>query len=80
MLESTDRPAVLLQRSPHNNFLATPSYEEWRYIRKMLNPAFSPDNIRKVYSPDNIRATLLYVFLCTKHVQIYSIVSILLVF
>ena len=39
---------VAVQRAPHLNFLGTPHYEEWRYVRKMLNPAFSPDNIRKV--------------------------------
>ena len=28
--------------------LATPDNEEWKYMRKMTNPAFSPENIRKV--------------------------------
>jgi len=37
-----------LQRAPHNNILATPDNEEWKYMRKMTNPAFSPENIRKV--------------------------------
>ena len=37
-----------MQRAPHNNILATPDYHEWRYLRKMTNPAFSPENIRKV--------------------------------
>ncbi|KAA6425449.1 MAG: cytochrome P450 [Trebouxia sp. A1-2] len=34
-------------RAPHNNILATPDYEEWKYFRRMTNFAFSPDNIRK---------------------------------
>lgn len=38
----------VMQRAPHNNILATPDYEEWKYYRKMTNFAFSPDNIRKV--------------------------------
>jgi hypothetical protein len=38
----------VMQRAPHNNLLATPDYEEWKYYRKMTNFAFSPDNIRKV--------------------------------
>ena len=37
-----------MQRWPHTNLVTTPDYEEWRYVRKMLNPAFSPDSIRKV--------------------------------
>ncbi|KAL0048837.1 hypothetical protein WJX82_000386 [Trebouxia sp. C0006] len=36
-------------RAPHNNILATPDNEEWKYMRKMTNPAFSPENIRKAY-------------------------------
>ncbi|DBA72449.1 TPA: hypothetical protein ACH3X2_010475 [Trebouxia sp. C0005] len=36
-------------RAPHNNILATPDYEEWKYFRRMTNFAFSPDNIRKAY-------------------------------
>lgn len=39
---------VVMQRAPHNNILATPDYEEWKYFRKMTNIAFSPENIRKV--------------------------------
>ncbi|KAL0038434.1 hypothetical protein WJX77_006294 [Trebouxia sp. C0004] len=35
-------------REPHNNMLATPDNEEWKYMRKIINPAFSPENIRKV--------------------------------
>lgn len=38
----------MMQRAPHNNILATPDYEEWKYYRKMTNAAFSPENIRKV--------------------------------
>ena len=38
----------MLQRAPHNNLLATPDYNEWKYMRKMTNSSFSPDNIRKV--------------------------------
>ena len=37
-----------MQRAPHNNIVATPDYEEWKYFRKMTNFAFSPENIRKV--------------------------------
>ena len=37
-----------LQTAPYHNILATPHYEEWKYFRKMTNPAFSPENIRKV--------------------------------
>lgn len=37
-----------MQRAPHNNIIATPDYNEWKYLRKMTNPGFSPDNIRKV--------------------------------
>ena len=40
----------LLQRAPHYSMLGTPDYEEWRYFRKLTNPAFSPDNMRKVSS------------------------------
>lgn len=36
------------QRAPYNHILATPDYDEWKYMRKMTNPAFSPENIRKV--------------------------------
>ncbi|KAL0038458.1 hypothetical protein WJX77_007162 [Trebouxia sp. C0004] len=39
----------LNHRAPHNNILATPDYHEWKYLRKMTNPAFSPENIRKAY-------------------------------
>ena len=37
-----------MQRAPHNNILATPDFQEWKYLRKMTNPAFSPENMRKV--------------------------------
>ena len=40
-----------LQTAPYHNILATPHYEEWKYFRKMTNPAFSPENIRKVNMP-----------------------------
>ena len=46
LLRSNVRNVV--QREPHNNILATPDYQEWKYFRKMMNPAFSPENIRKV--------------------------------
>ncbi|KAL3157249.1 hypothetical protein ABBQ38_001484 [Trebouxia sp. C0009 RCD-2024] len=36
-------------REPYNNILATPDYQEWKYFRKMINPAFSPENIRKAF-------------------------------
>lgn len=56
---------VVMQRAPHNNVLATPDYEEWKYFRKMTNIAFSPENIRKVTpSPKNqfvaLMSTCLY--------------------
>ncbi|KAL3157252.1 hypothetical protein ABBQ38_001486 [Trebouxia sp. C0009 RCD-2024] len=38
-----------MQREPYNNILATPDYQEWKYFRKMTNPAFSPENIRKAF-------------------------------
>ncbi|KAA6421492.1 MAG: cytochrome P450, partial [Trebouxia sp. A1-2] len=37
----------LNHRAPHNDILATPDYHEWKYLRKMTNPAFSSENIRK---------------------------------
>ncbi|KAL3146212.1 hypothetical protein ABBQ32_002914 [Trebouxia sp. C0010 RCD-2024] len=40
---------LLNAREPYNSLLATPDYQEWKYFRKTLNPAFSPDNIRKAY-------------------------------
>lgn len=40
--------SLILQTAPYNNILATPDYDEWRYMRRMTNPAFSPENIRKV--------------------------------
>ncbi|DBA68321.1 TPA: hypothetical protein ACH3X2_013634 [Trebouxia sp. C0005] len=39
----------LNHRAPHNDILATPDYHEWKYLRKMTNPAFSSENIRKAY-------------------------------
>ncbi|KAL3146214.1 hypothetical protein ABBQ32_002915 [Trebouxia sp. C0010 RCD-2024] len=36
-------------REPYNNILATPDYQEWKYFRKVTNPAFSPENIRKAF-------------------------------
>lgn len=48
MLPASDVVYIVMQRAPHNNILATPNYEEWKYYRKMTNFAFSPDNIRKV--------------------------------
>ncbi|DBA68323.1 TPA: hypothetical protein ACH3X2_013634 [Trebouxia sp. C0005] len=40
----------LNHRAPHNDILATPDYHEWKYLRKMTNPAFSSENIRKISS------------------------------
>lgn len=37
-----------LQRAPHDNILATSKLDEWKYLRRLLSPAFTPDNIRKV--------------------------------
>ena len=36
-----------LQRAPHYSLFGTPDYEQWRHYRKTMNPAFSPDNVRK---------------------------------
>lgn len=41
---------LILQRAPHYSLFGTPDAEEWKSFRKTLNPAFSPDNIRKVQS------------------------------
>ena len=47
-LAQTPPALVSLQRAPHDNILAASDLEEWRYLRRMLDPAFTQDNVRKV--------------------------------
>ncbi|DBA70409.1 TPA: hypothetical protein ACH3X2_011822 [Trebouxia sp. C0005] len=48
---------ILEARAPHFSLFGTPDPQEWKSFRKTLNPAFSPENIRKVYP--KIYATVL---------------------
>ncbi|KAA6427588.1 MAG: cytochrome P450 [Trebouxia sp. A1-2] len=38
---------ILEARAPHFSLFGTPDPQEWKSFRKTLNPAFSPENIRK---------------------------------
>lgn len=41
------RTELLVQRAPHYSLIGTPDYEQWKHYRKIMNPAFSPNNIRQ---------------------------------